>query len=623
MGPVRVRQPRSLPRLWRRIALPAAGVVALALVAGGCSSSSATGKTPVKGGTAVFAEPPSSPPDYIFPFMAPPDVSNVNLFDFTYLMYRPLYWFGTGVQPTLNTSLSLASAPVFSGSNVTIKLKNYKWSDGSQVTAQDVMFWINMDRAVPQDWFDYSPGAFPANVTNIKVVSSTELTMTLKKTYSSYWFLYNELSQITPMPAAWDRTASGPSNCDTTVSDCAAVYSYLAAQAKDLNTYATNPTWAVVDGPWKLSAFNSDGHITFVPNKSYSGPIKPRLSAFEEVPFTTDAAEYDVLQSPNSSTKIDVGYLPTEDAPAKPANAAVGTNPLASKGYTLAPLYTWGFDFYVMNFQSTDGNGPVLRQLYIRQALAYLTNQKGIIQGPMRGYGAPTVGPVGSTPVSKFLSPQGKAETASQQGPYPFSIAKAKALLTSHGWTVNPGGVSTCADPAKCGPGIPKGKTLSFNFPYATGLSWLASAMTDLQSNAAQVGIKLNMSAEPINEILEANLSNCVVAKLSCNWDMAAWGGGTFSPDYLPTGEIAYLSGAVTNSGGYNSAENNALIEKTLTSGNLSYMYTWQNFISSQLPQEWQPDPAAQLTEVASNLKGVLPQSSTLSINPENWYFVK
>jgi len=35
-----------------------------------------------------------------------------------------------------------------------------------------------------------------------------------------------------------------------------------------------------VDGPWKLSAFNADGHITFVPNKSYSGPVKPKLAAF-------------------------------------------------------------------------------------------------------------------------------------------------------------------------------------------------------------------------------------------------------------------------------------------------------------------------------------------------------
>ncbi len=491
MGSARIRHPRSLSRLWRRMALPAA-VVALALMAAGCSgnNTTASGNTPVKGGVAVFAEPPDSPPNYIFPFMTAADSSNVNLFDFTYLMYRPLYWFGVGSQPVFNPSLSLASAPVFSGRNVTITLKHYMWSNGTPVTAQDVMFWINMMKGVPDDWFDFTPGGFPANVSNIKVVSPTELTMTMNKAFSPTWFVYNELSQITPMPAAWDRTASGPSNCDTTVSDCAAVYNYLAGQAKDLTTYATSPVWGVVDGPWKLSAFNADGHMTFVPNKSYSGPVKPRLAAFEEVPFTTDAAEYDVMQSPNSSTKIDYGYLPQQDAPAKPANAAVGTNPLASKGYTLAPLYTWGYDFYIVNFQSTTGNGPVIRQLYFRQALAYLSNQKAVIEGPMRGYGEATVGPVGSTPVSKFLSPTGRAELNSETGPYPFSIAKAKALLSSHGWTVAPGGTTTCADPAKCGPGIPQGKTLSFNFPYATGLGWLASAMAALQSNAAQVGIK-------------------------------------------------------------------------------------------------------------------------------------
>jgi peptide/nickel transport system substrate-binding protein len=480
-----------------------------------------------------------------------------------------------------------------------------------------------MMKGVPQDWFDFSPGAFPANVTNIKAVGSTELTMTLDKAYSPTWFLYNELSQITPMPAAWDRTASGPSNCDTTVSDCAAVYNYLAGQAKDLTTYATSPTWGIVDGPWKLSAFNADGHMTFVPNKSYSGPIKPKLAAFQEVPFTTDAAEYDVMQSPNSSTKIDYGYLPQQDAPAKPANAAVGANPLASKGYTLAPLYTWGYDFYILNFQSTTGNGPVIRQLYFRQALAYLSNQKAVIEGPMRGYGEATVGPVGSTPVSKFLSPTGRAELNSETGPYAFSVAKAKALLSSHGWTVVPGGTTTCADPAKCGPGIPKGKTLSFNFPYATGLGWLASAMAALQSNAAQVGIKLDLEAKPINQVTQTSLANCVVAKISCGWDFAAWGGGTFSPDYLPTGDVYFLTGAATNSGGYSNAENDALIEKTLTSGNLSYMYTWEDYLSAQLAQEWQPEPAFQLTEIANNLKGTTPQSSTESINPENWYFVK
>jgi hypothetical protein len=51
---------------------------------------------------------------------------------------------------------------------------------GTPVTAQDLMFWINMDR-VPQDWFDFSPGGFPANVSDIRAVSSTELTMTMMR----------------------------------------------------------------------------------------------------------------------------------------------------------------------------------------------------------------------------------------------------------------------------------------------------------------------------------------------------------------------------------------------------------------------------------------------------------
>ena len=123
------------------------------------------------------------------------------------------------------------------------------------------------------------------------------------------------------MPEAWDKTASGPSHCSTTVSDCAAVYKYLDGQSKSLTTYVSSPLWSVVDGPWKLSAFNADGHVTFVPNKSYSGPVKPSLSQFQEVPFTTDSAEYGVLQAPNSQT-IDVGYLPEQDAPAKPAGPA-------------------------------------------------------------------------------------------------------------------------------------------------------------------------------------------------------------------------------------------------------------------------------------------------------------
>jgi peptide/nickel transport system substrate-binding protein len=569
-----------------------------------------------------MAEPPSTTPNYIFPFTSSAYISVVNesyLYD---LMYRPLYWFGTGSQPTVNTSLSLANPPVVSGTNVTITLKHYVWSNGTPVTASDVMFWLNMEAAVgATDYGAYT--GFPSTVVkDIKVVSPTELTMTMDKAYSPTWFLYNDLSQVYPMPAAWDRTASGPSSCDTTHSDCTAVYNYLNDEAKDVTGYVGSPIWSIVDGPWKLSAFNEDGHITFVPNKSYSGPVKPKLAAFEEVPFTTDSSEYDVLRSPSSGTKIDVGYLPQQNAPAKPANATVGSNPVP--GYSLSPWNIWGINYYVVNYQSTVGDhAAIIKQLYFREALQYEMNQAAVISGPLRGYGVPTVGPVGSTPASQFLSPQGKAGD-----PFPYNPTEAKTLLTSHGWKVVPNGTTTCVKPGtaadECGAGITAGSALSFNFPYATGTAWITSEMTQLQSNAASIGIKLNLEPKPFNQVTALAAGNCVVAKIPCNWDLANWGGGwSFNPDFYPSGETLFLGGSIANSGGYTNPSDDAMIQTTLTNSSLQDLYNWQDYLAKQLPVMWQPNADYQVTEVANNLRGVTPQSSTLMFNPENWYFVK
>ncbi len=269
------------------------------------------------------------------------------------------------------------------------------------------------------------------------------------------------------------------------------------------------------------------------------GPVKATLAKFEELPFTTESAEYNVLQAgaAGAGQKIDVGYIPTTDAPNKPANAAVGANPV--NGYTLAPLIEWAINYFPINFQSTTGNGPVNKQLYFRQALQDLMNQKAIIDGPLHGYGAYTVGPVGTYPATSYLSSQG------QQGdPFPYNPTKAKQLLTSHGWNVVPNGVTTCADPGtgptQCGAGVAKGHGLVYNLPYATGTNWIAQEMTQLQSNASLVGIKLNLEPKPFNQVTAIGAPNCVVAKTSCNWDMRELGRRlVVRPRLLPVGRDA------------------------------------------------------------------------------------
>jgi peptide/nickel transport system substrate-binding protein len=600
------------------------GAAALALLAGACgssgsTSSTSTGGTKQQGGTATYALPPSTTPNYIFPFDSSTYFSVANSEYFQYLMYRPLYWFGNGTSPTLNSNLSLADAPSFNGRTVTINMKGWKWSNGETVTAKDVLFWIHMMQAVGStDWGAYVPGGFPTNVSNVTAASDTQLTMTMNKDYNHTWFISNELSQITPLPKAWDRTASGTSDCTNNESDCSAVYAYLDSQSKSMSSYTSSDLWKVVDGPWKLQSFNSDGNSTFVPNSSYGGPTKATLAKFQEVPFTTESAEYNVLQASGSGgQKVDVGYLPTTDAPTKPANETVGTNPV--NGYTLAPLYLWSINYFPLNLQSTTGNGPILKELYFRQALQYLMNQKSVIEGPLKGYGLYTVGPVPTYPASDYLSAKGK-----EGDPFPYDAAKAKELLTSHGWNVTSGGTTTCETASECGSGISKGKGLSFTLPYATGTNWIESELTQLQSNASQLGIKISLEPKPFNQVTATAAGNCVVAKISCAWDMGDWGGGwTFVPDYYPSGETLFQSGSGANSGGYSDSKNDTLINETLTTNSLTPLHDWQDYLSPQVPVIWQPNGVYELTEVVNNLHGVIPQSTTANINPENWYFTK
>ena len=94
-------------------------------------------------------------------------------------------------------------------------------------------------------------------------------------------------------------------------------------------------------------------------------------------------------------------------------------------------------------------------------------------------------------------------------------------------------------------------------------------------------------------------------------------------PDYYPAGETLFLTGSGANSAGYSDQQNDALISQTLTSSSAQPLYTWQDYLSRQLPVIWQPTGAYQLTEVADGLRGVIPQSTTLTINPENWYFAQ
>jgi peptide/nickel transport system substrate-binding protein len=619
----------------RRLARGLGLAMAAALIVAACAppgpgAGTSSGGTPLRGGTAYFAEQPLSPPTYIFPLVSGQYFTVANTNDFQTLLYLPLYWYGEHGDTSADYRLSIGNPPVYSdgGRVVTITLKHYVWSDGETVSARDVGFWINLLKANKASWASYVPGGFPDNVVSWKAVGPATVQLRLNASYNPFWFTYNELSQITPLPIAWDRTslatpAPRPTAAnlpDTTAAGARAVYRFLNAQATRIAGYASSPVWTVVDGPWRLTSLTSDGTATFAPNPAYSGPDKPHLVRFVELPFTSAAAEFSVLRAGNASggpgssgQQITVGYVPSNDLPQQPA--------LLSQGYQLVKAFPFGFNYLEPNFNNPTA-GPVFRQLYFRQAFQHLIDQAGWIHAYYGGLGVPTYSPVPAQPANPY------ANANASVNPYPFSVPAARAMLAAHGWTIRANGHSTCSRPGpaagQCGPGVKAGQPLDFTLMYPSGLPYVDGSMADLQSVARQVGIEISLD-QVTSATVTATILPCAPSSPACSWQIGNYGTAwVFEPDHYPSGEEIFQTGALGNVNNYSDpAIDKLIVATTVTAagGARAALDAYADQVRLQLPDFWQPSPGTLVT-VSSNLRGFAPNAYGF-ISPQQWYFTK
>ncbi|MFN2581230.1 MAG: peptide ABC transporter substrate-binding protein, partial [Candidatus Dormibacteria bacterium] len=602
------RTPMTSRRLWRGGRWAALLGVAASLAASSCGSGSAVNKT-----TATFAELPGSGPNYILPLAAGKYFSVANLTQFQFLLYRPLYWFGSNGQVALNKSLSLANEPQYAadGKSVTVTLKSYKWSDGQPVTSRDIEFWQNLVTANKASWAAYSPGEYPDNVTSTSVNSPSSITFHLSQAYGSYFFTYNELSQITPLPQhVWDKesAAGAIGDYDRTSAGAQAVYKFLDSQATNVAGYNNNPLWQVVDGPWKLKSLDTNGNLKLVPNTTYSGPVKPKLTEFDEVPFTKDTAEFNLLKGGTSpSNAIDYGYLPSQDVSQK--------DQITQLGYKYVPWTGWQITYFPENFTNPT-SGPIFTQPYFRQAMQMLIDQTTYINKAFNGAGYPTYGPVPIKPPNTFV------DQVEQSNPYPFSVTKAVSLLQSNGWTVNPNGISTCSnagtDAGQCGAGVPAGAQASFKLEYVSGTPAIDAEINQLKNDFAKAGIQINTSTAPFETVI-GDATPCTPGQ-ACKWDMQFWGGGwIYAPDYYPTGDEIFSTGAGSNYGGFSDPMLDQLIMNTQTSSDVKAIQQYEDYAAKTLPVIWMPTAYAQLSMINTHLQGAEPQDPLLNIYPESW----
>lgn len=601
------------------------------------SQSSAAAPTAKMGGVARVAESPSTSPTFIWPFMPGNQLSTVNAGEFQYMMYRPLYFWGNGDKIALDDDMSVGNAPSWSsdGKTVTVTLKDYSWSNGEKVTGQDVAFWVNLAKAEEANYGYYTPPNaatgtkyFPDDVTAVATTANS-FSLTLDKPVNQTWFLDNMLSQITPLPVAWDVTdAKGTaSTCSTAAfgSDaaqkaCDAVYKYFNDAGAKVAEFATNPLWKIVDGPFQLKDFNAtSGAFSLVANKTFSGAHKPYLDEVDFVAYTSSDAEYtDLKTGSTGSNAVQVGFLPKVDAPQYNKDNIQAGNPLASAGYHVGDLtYLDTIGYYQINF----GNptiGKLFKQPYFVQALQDTYDQQGIIDKIDKGWGYPTTGGVPAIPDGNPLSPTSKANKVT------FSIDTAKKLLTDNGWdtTTSPATCKNAGSGAgQCGDGIPAGTKAAFKLDYPSGSTTLDTEMAAYKSDAAQAGLAIDTVAKTQNTI-GTEVSPCSTSNPSgCQWEAALYGGWVFQPDYYPTGDGLWATGAGANTFSYSDPQMDTLIAKSVTSSDINDMYAYEDYLNTHQPVVFNQN-GVEIYEVANGFY-FPPQDPYQGYEPEFWYYTK
>ncbi|MGH9302800.1 MAG: ABC transporter substrate-binding protein, partial [Acidimicrobiales bacterium] len=441
-------------------------------------------------GTMTFGQITGTTPDYIFPVTPAADLS-VYTADFENMMWRPLFWVPNGdAVPTTDWNLSVGEPPKFTDHNkiVTIHMKHIRWSNGQPVTATDVIFdfWMfeGAIKTSAANEGNYTPGLYPDNVASIRALNPTTVRIVFKKTYNQDFLFYTQLGLVEPLPwRAWSQGyqpnhgAHGFEN----VANAKKIYAVLSKAATSESTYATNRLWKTVDGPWRLSSFTpATGSFSMVPNRRAT-QHQPYVNKVVFKTFTSLTSEFNALLT----NSIDVGPVDFSDLAKVPA---------IKPHYNVWGYPDFGWQYVPYNFKDHTGHfNAIINQLYIRQALAHLQNEKAVIQsrGIYDGAAYPAYGPVPSIPASPL------APSNATHNPYPFSIKKAGQILRAHGWSVKPGGSTTCVRPGSgkgdCGAGIPAGTPLSWNLVYNPSPASIGLSDEAWASNAKQVGIEMSL----------------------------------------------------------------------------------------------------------------------------------
>ncbi len=561
----------------------ALSLAALAVSSGSVAAAAHAAAKSVSPGTIVEALPAQSQVTWYNPLQNSPNDTLLNS-QVAYMMYMPLIYINDKYQ--IDYRYSIAQKVTYNPTGTVFHVlmnPRYKWSDGDAVTSRDVIWTWKIIQAIssthakaPWPYANADFGDVPNGISSVVPNGPYAFTVTLKKPANQEWFIYDGLTQLLPLPMqVWNKY---PSN--------------IAKEISYLGQEATNPRFdSVVDGPYKLERAVPSQYWTLVVNKHYTGgPLAHDNITLEYE--GSDSAEFAALRT----RTVQLGYLDLSEWGAR--NALRGIDNLWA-GYNL------GYDFLSVNMNSNaeGGLGPVFRQLYVRQAIADAIDQDAIDQDFYHGYAPPQYGPIPTKPSTVFLDP------ALRTPIYPFNLARAKALLISHGWKEVHGVMTK------------NGHLLAFPLMFASGSPSTTNTVTLIQSDLARIGIRVTLVPKASTTLFD------VLTTDPTQWDAVAEFGITFS-GYYPAGDAVFLSGGGLDFFGWDSATEDRLIAgfqdrpAVSLTDNLKAYFRFEEYTARELPVIFMNRPGT-IEAVATNLHGVTPASLNVVTGygePQLWW---
>jgi peptide/nickel transport system substrate-binding protein len=352
-----------------RIRIVSAGVVALAIAAAGCGGSA----TPA--GTGSSGSGPSANTLVIANAVKvdtlDPEANSVNesiwLDQNLYSRLLQPNATGTGLLPDLATSWTISP----NGLTYTFHLRpTAKFSNGSPVTASDVVFSINRSRAFAGGW-----GFLLTAVKTITAPDAHTVVITLSQ-------------------------AHAPLLADL------AMYAYSVVPESLVKSQGSSFfQHPVGSGPFMVTSYNPDSEVDLARNPYFYG-TKPKISKVRVLIVPDDNTRVLMLES----KKADVIENP-------PGNLVEQIDKTPGLSVQLYPSTR-------VDFIQLDQHFAPFKNVLVRQALNYAINRQAIVQLAYQGH---------ATPGASFLPYQMKFFDSAIK-PYPYDPAKAKQLLARAGY---------------------------------------------------------------------------------------------------------------------------------------------------------------------------------------------